>query len=63
MTTMVIPINFYGRKNHKKQDKKIIKRAKKHPDWYSQGIQLISKLVKKELKEKVNDVKLISVTP
>ena len=52
MTTMVTPINFYGRViSQKKQLKKIIKRAKKHPEWYSQGDVTYAKLVKKELKE------------
>jgi|TARA_Y100000015_G_scaffold7647_1_gene7181 hypothetical protein len=35
----------------KKAAKKIIKRAKKHPEWYSQGDVTYAKLVKKELKE------------
>ena len=35
----------------KKAAKKIIKRAKKHPEWYSQGDVMYAKLVKKELKE------------
>ena len=51
MTTTVIPINFYGRVISKKAAKKIIKRAKKHPEWYSQGDVTYAKLVKKELKE------------
>ena len=49
-------------KSARKAAKKIIKRAKKHPDWYSQEDVMYAKLVKKVLK-KVNDVKLISVTP
>ena len=51
MTTMVTPINFYGRKNLKKAAKKIIKSAKKHPDWYTQEDVMYAKLVKKVLKE------------
>jgi hypothetical protein len=34
----------------KKAAKKIIKRAKKHPEWYSQEDVMYAKLVKKELK-------------
>ena len=38
-------------KSTKKAAKKIIKLAKKHPEWYSQGDVMYAKLVKKELKE------------
>ena len=34
----------------KKVCKKIIKRAKKHPDWYSQEDVMYAKLYRKELK-------------
>ena len=37
-------------KSTKKAAKKIIKLAKKHPEWYSQGDVMYAKLVKKELK-------------
>jgi hypothetical protein len=41
----------------KKAIKKIIKRSKKHPDWYTQEEVIYAKLVKKQLKkqEKPND--------
>ena len=35
----------------KKAAKKLIKLAKKHPEWYSQGDVMYALLVKKELKE------------
>ena len=35
----------------KKAAKKIIKRAKKHPDWYTQEDVMYAKLVKKVLKK------------
>jgi len=38
-------------KSTKKAAKKIIKRAKKHPDWYTQEDVMYAKLVKKVLKE------------
>jgi hypothetical protein len=34
----------------KKAAKKLIKRFKKHPDWYTQEEVLYAKLIKKELK-------------
>ena len=34
----------------KKAAKKIIKQAKKHPEWYSQGDVMYAKLYRKELK-------------
>ena len=36
---------------NKKAAKKIIKRAKKHPDWYTQEEVLYAKLLKRELKK------------
>ena len=43
----------------KKAAKKIIKRAKKHPEWYSQEDVMYAKLYRKELKlserRKLND--------
>ena len=36
---------------NKKSEKKIIKRAKKHPDWYTQEEVLYAKLLKRELKK------------
>tara|TARA_Y100000022_G_C13082875_1_gene298531 strand:- start:115 stop:261 length:147 start_codon:yes stop_codon:yes gene_type:complete len=36
---------------NKKAAKKIIKRAKKHPDWYTQEEVLYAKLMKRELKK------------
>ena len=38
-------------KSARKAAKKIIKRAKKHPDWYSQEDVMYAKLVKKVLKK------------
>ena len=38
-------------KTTKKAAKKLIKRAKKHPDWYTQEDVMYAKLVKKVLKE------------
>ena len=38
-------------KTTKKAAKKIIKRAKKHPDWYTQEDVMYAQLVKKVLKE------------
>ena len=34
----------------KKAAKKIIKRAKKHPDWYTAGEVIFAKMVKKRIK-------------
>ena len=39
----------------KKAAKKIIKRAKKHPDWYTESDISYAKLVKRKLKELKND--------
>ena len=36
---------------NKKAAKKIIKRAKKHPDWYTKEEVLYAKLLKRELKK------------
>ena len=36
---------------NKKAAKKIIKRAKKHPDWYTKEVVLYAKLLKRELKK------------
>ena len=36
---------------NKKAAKKIIKRAKKHPNWYTQEEVLYAKLLKRELKK------------
>ena len=36
---------------NKKAAKKIIKRAKKHPDWYTKEEVLYAKLMKRELKK------------
>ena len=38
-------------KSTKKAAKKLIKLAKKHPDWYTQEDVMYAKLVKKVLKE------------
>ena len=46
---------------NKKAAKKIIKRAKKHPDWYTQEEVLYAKLLKRELKK--NECKTDLVTP
>jgi|TARA_R100000005_G_C4825790_1_gene104719 hypothetical protein len=35
----------------KKAAKKIIKLAKKHPDWYTQQDVMYAKLIKKQLKQ------------
>jgi hypothetical protein len=37
--------------SEKKAAKKIIKRAKKHPDWYSQEDVMYAKIMKKVLKK------------
>ena len=36
---------------NRKAAKKIIKRAKKHPDWYTKEEVLYAKLLKRELKK------------
>ena len=36
----------------KKAIKKILKRFKKHPDWYTQAEVIYAKLMKKQLKKK-----------
>ena len=43
--------------NDKKAAKTILKRAKKHPDWYTQDEVKYAKMVKKRIKqeEKMND--------
>lgn len=35
----------------KKAAKKIIKRAKKHPDWYTDGEVRFAKMIKKRIKK------------
>jgi hypothetical protein len=37
--------------NDKKAAKKIIKRAKKHPDWYTKSDVRFAKMVKKRIKQ------------
>tara|TARA_B100000900_G_scaffold247490_1_gene210538 strand:- start:957 stop:1085 length:129 start_codon:yes stop_codon:yes gene_type:complete len=39
----------------KKAAKKIIKLAKKHPEWYSDKDVYYAKMIKKKLKKKKND--------
>ena len=39
----------------KKAAKKIIKQAKKHPDWYTKQDVYYAKMKKKELKNEKND--------
>ena len=43
---------------NKKAAKKIIKRAKKHPDWYTQEEVLYAKLLKRELKKNERKIDL-----
>ena len=38
--------------NDKKAAKEIIKRAKKHPDWYTKSDVRFAKMVKKRIKQK-----------
>ena len=43
--------------DHKKAAKKLLKRAKKHPDWYTEQYVYYAKKVKKRITEeqKLND--------
>tara|TARA_R100000988_G_C3837202_1_gene88913 strand:+ start:76 stop:234 length:159 start_codon:yes stop_codon:yes gene_type:complete len=41
--------------NDKKAAKTILKRAKKHPDWYSQDEIKYAKMVKKRIKQEEKD--------
>ena len=41
----------------KKAAKKIIKRAKKHPEWYTEQDVYYAKMVKKRIKQEKRDAK------
>ena len=41
----------------KKAAKKIIKRAKKHPEWYTEQDVFYAKMVKKRIKQEKRDAK------
>ena len=41
----------------KKAAKQIIKRAKKHPDWYTEQDVYYAKMVKKRIKQEKRDAK------
>jgi len=41
--------------NNKKAAKTILKRAKKHPDWYTQDDVKYAKMVKKRIKQEEKD--------
>ncbi len=43
--------------NDKKAAKQIIKRAKKHPNWYSESDVYYAKMVKKRIKQEKHDAK------
>ena len=43
----------------KKAAKKIIKRAKKHPDWYSPSDVKYAKMVRKRIKEEESEKKSV----
>ena len=43
----------------KKAAKKLLKRAKKHPDWYSEQDIYYAKMVKKRIKEEESDEKSV----
>jgi len=43
--------------NDKKAAKQIIKRAKKHPEWYTEQDVFYAKMVKKRIKQEKRDAK------
>ena len=43
----------------KKAAKKLLKRAKKHPDWYSEQDIYYAKMVKKRIKEEESNEKSV----
>ena len=51
MMTTATQTKSNGRIVLKKSGKKIIKRAKKHPEWYSQEDVMYAKIMKKVLKK------------
>ncbi len=46
-----------SRLKDKKAAKKIIKRAKKHPEWYTQSDIKYAKMVRKRIKQQENEQK------
>ncbi len=55
----LLEVQMRSKLKDKKAAKKLLKRAKKHPDWYSEQDIYYAKMVKKRIKEEESNEKSV----